>query len=185
MLLRDERTLVVVVGDVSGKGVAGALLAAMLPIAIRAALARGDGPGQALGAAAALLFEGLGRAGRFLTAMVAEIDLPTGRLTYADAGHGHHLLLGPGGAERVLRVGGPPIGFLPDPVYVDGREGLGPGERLAVFSDGMVEEGGTADPAAARAALAARLCAGEDPAGLAHDAPDDDDRTIVVVSRRA
>lgn len=182
---RDPRRLVVVVGDVSGKGVAGALLAAMFQTAVRSALGRGDSPAEALGAAGALLFDGLTRAGRFLTAVVAEVDLVTGRLTYADAGHGHHLLLEPGGAERVLPVGGPPIGFLPDPAYADGAEGLGPGERLAVFSDGMVEGGGEGDPAAARAGLARRLSAGDAPADLVRAADGDDDRTLLVLGRRA
>jgi serine phosphatase RsbU (regulator of sigma subunit) len=183
IVLRDPGRLVVVVGDVSGKGVAGALLAAMFQTAVRSALVRGDGPAEALGAAGALLFDGLSRAGRFLTAVVAEIDLATGSLTYADAGHGHHLLLEPGGAERVLPVGGPPIGFLPDAVYADGREGLGPGERLAAFSDGMVEAGGAGDPATARAELAARLAVGADPADLVRAADDADDRTLLVLGR--
>ena len=172
-------------GDVSGKGMAGAVLAAMFQTAVRSALGRGDSPAEALGAAGRLLFDGLTRAGRFLTAVVAEIDLATGCLTYADAGHGHHLLLEPGGAERVLPVGGPPIGFLPDAVYADGAEGLGPGERLAAFSDGLVEDGGAGDPAAARAALAARLAAGADPADLVRGAADDDDRTLLVIGRGA
>ena len=127
---------------------------------------RGDSPAEALGAAGALLFDGLTRAGRFLTAVVAEIDLATGRLTYADAGHGHHLLLAPGGAERVCRSAARRSGSCPARSTPTAREGLGPGERLAAFSDGLVEDGGAGDPAAARAELAARLAAGADPADL-------------------
>ncbi|MBJ7455746.1 MAG: hypothetical protein JHC74_06780, partial [Thermoleophilia bacterium] len=54
---------------------------------------------------------------------------------------------------------------------------------LAAFSDGMVEAGGAADPATARADLAARLAAGADPADLVRAAGDDDDRTLLVVGR--
>jgi len=180
---RADRRLVVALADVSGKGVAGALFGAMFQTAIRAALARGDDPAAALASAAALLFDGLARAGRFVTAVVAEIDLVTGAIGYADAGHGHHLLLDCSGAERALPAGGPPIGFLAAPVFALGSERLAPGELLAVFSDGLVE-GGPQDPTAdPRAALAAGLRAGRAPEDLAAEASGEDDRTLVVVRR--
>ncbi len=182
VVLRDGRTLALVVADVSGKGVAGALLAAMFQAAARAALGRGDDPAAALGAAAAQLHDGLERAGRFLTAVIAEIDLAGGRVRYADAGHGHHLLTGPGG-ERPLTAGGPPAGFLAAPEYPLGLAELAPGERLALFTDGLVEGRPGDDPAAARARLAAALAAGADAARLVAEAPADDDRTIVIVRR--
>lgn len=181
---RDEGRLVVAVADVSGKGVAGALFGAMFQTAVRAALARGDDPAAALAAAGDLMFEALARAGRFVTATVAEIDMATGALTYADAGHGHHLLLDAAGAERPLTAGGPPLGFLPGPTFDPGAGRIAPGELLAIFSDGLVE-GPDDDPAAARAALATRLRAGDRPEGLVAAAPDDDDRTLVVVRRAA
>ena len=184
LVARDERRLVVAVADVSGKGIAGALFAAMFQTAVRAGLARGDEVAAALGAAGGLMFDALARAGRFVTATVAEIDLADGRVTYADAGHGHHLLLGAGGAERALTAGGPPLGFLPHPSYDRGAERIAAGELLAIFSDGLVEGGGEGDPAGARAALAARLRAGERPEGIVAGAPDDDDRTLVVLGRK-
>ena len=183
LVARDEHRLVVALADVSGKGVAGALFAAMFQTAVRAGLARGDEVAAALGAAGGLMFDALARAGRFVTATVAEIDLADGRVTYADAGHGHHLLLGAGGAERALTAGGPPLGFLPHPSYDRGAERIAAGELLAIFSDGLVEGGGEGDPAGARAALAARLRAGERPEGIVAGAPDDDDRTLVVLRR--
>ena len=182
---RDESTLVVAVGDVSGKGVAGALFAAMFQTATRAALARGDDPAAALACAGALLFENLERAGRFLTATVVDIDLPTGRLRYADAGHGHHLLLDARGVERTLPAGGPPIGFLPEPEYDLGVDCIAPGESLSIFSDGLVEGGDRDDPTVARADLADRLAGGAAADRLVAEAPDDDDRTMVLVRRAA
>ena len=123
------------------------------------------------------------RAGRFLTATVAVIDFDSGALTYADAGHGHHLLLGPDVAERILPEGGPPVGFLPDASYEAGHDRIRPGELLAIFSDGLVENGDRDDPVAVRASLAGLLTAGVRAEVLALDAPDDDDRTMVVVRR--
>jgi phosphoserine phosphatase RsbU/P len=181
VLVRDGR-LLLVVGDVSGKGVAGALLAAMFQAAARSALGRGDDPATALSRAASQLHDGLERAGRFLTAVVVEVDLATGRVSYADAGHGHHLLLGPAG-DRALDAGGPPAGFLPEPAYPLGTAEIPPGGCLALFTDGLVEGG--PDAAAARPRLAAALGAGAVAARLVEGAPEDDDRTLLVLRREA
>jgi serine phosphatase RsbU (regulator of sigma subunit) len=183
LLRPDPRTLVVVLADVSGKGVAGALLGAMFRTALRAALGRGEDAAAALGSAGALLHDDLADAGRFLTAVVAEIDLVDGRLRYADAGHGHHLLLDAAGAARPLPAGGPPVGFPAAPQAPGGEERLAPGEALALYSDGLVEDGGAGDPAAARAALARRIAAGAPAGSLVAESPDHDDRTLVVVRR--
>lgn len=180
---RGDRVLTVGVADVSGKGVAGALFGAVFQTAVRSALARGDDPAAALASAGVLMFDGLSRAGRFVTATVVEIDLGTGAIAYADAGHGHHLLLGGTGAERLLPAGGPPIGFLPEPVYPLGCEQLDPGGLLAVFSDGLVEDAPRGDASDLRRDLARRLRAGESPEALVEGASDQDDRTLVVVRR--
>jgi serine phosphatase RsbU (regulator of sigma subunit) len=135
-----------------------------------------------LGAVNDVLFDPLGRAGRFLTAFVARLDLATGELAYADAGHGHAAVLTDDG-ERPLPVGGHPLGLLPGAVYDEGAVTLGPGDRLAVFSDGLVE--GDGDPEDARAALLGAIRAGVRPEALVVEAPDADDRTMVVVERVA
>lgn len=183
MVPLDGGRLVLALADVSGKGAGAALAAAMLQTALRAGLARGDDPAAALSLAGRLLHDGLARAGRFLTATAVEVDLSTGALRYADAGHGHHLLIGAGGEERPLPCGGPPIGFLPEPCYPLGEERLEPGAALALFSDGLVE--GEDDAAAGRARLREALRAGDAAAALAAAAPDLDDRTLLVARRAA
>jgi phosphoserine phosphatase RsbU/P len=183
-LFRSPRgSLFLALGDVSGKGVGAALLAAMAQTALRAAVMRGDGPAAALTAANAVLFEPLGRAGRFLTGFAAELDPATGTLSYADAGHGHHLLLGGDDAERPLPVGGPPLGLMPDASYSEGVETLEAGARLAVFSDGLVE--GRDETDGVRAALVDAVRRRASPTQLVTDAPDQDDRTLIVVERAA
>jgi serine phosphatase RsbU (regulator of sigma subunit) len=185
LLRPDPGTLVAIVADVSGTGVAGALLGAMFRTAVRAALGRGEDVAAALGSAGALLYEDLADAGRFLTAVAAEIHLAGGRVRYADAGHGHHLLLGAHGAPRALPAGGAPIGFLPVPDVPLGEERLRRGETLALYSDGLVEDGGAGDPVAAREELAAALAAGRASGELVAAAGDDDDRTLVAIRRAA
>jgi CheY-like chemotaxis protein len=176
------RALEIVLADVSGKGVGAAVLAAMAQTAVRSAALRGDSPARVLGAVNDVLFDPLGRAGRFLTAFVARLELATGELAYADAGHGHAAVL-TGDGERPLPVGGHPLGLLPGAVYDEGSVTLAPGDRLAVFSDGLVE--GDGDPQDARDALLAAIRAGVRPEALVVEAPDADDRTMVVVERVA
>lgn len=176
------RALVILLADVSGKGVGAALLAAMAQTAVRSAALRGDRPARVLSAANDVLFDPLGRAGRFLTAFVGRLELATGELTYADAGHGHAAVLTRDG-ERSLPVGGHPLGLLPAAVYEEGTVALAPGDRLAVFSDGLVE--GDGEPQAAREALLAAIRAGVRPEALVIEAPDADDRTMVLVERVA
>jgi phosphoserine phosphatase RsbU/P len=177
-----NRSLVVVLADVSGKGVGAAVLAAMAQTALRAASLRGDDPGAALRATNEVLFDPLGRAGRFLTAFIARIELATGDMVYADAGHGHRALVTARDGERALPVGDQPLGLLPDADYARGSVRLDIGDRLAIFSDGLVE--GQGDPDECRAMLVDAIRRGVPPTTLVAAAPDADDRTMVLVERR-
>ena len=181
LVLDGNRTLLVLLADVSGKGVGAALLAAMAQTAVRAASLRGDDPAAALRATNEVLFEPLGRAGRFLTAFVARLDLETGDLQYADAGHGHCVLLTAANVERPILGGGQPLGLLPEADYPLGTIRLERGDRLAIFSDGLVE--GDGQPADYRAALVDAIHRGVAPSTLVAEAPDADDRTMVLLER--
>lgn len=174
-------SLFVVLADVSGKGVGAALLAGMAQTAFRAAFLRGDDPAAAMAATNRVLFEPLGRAGRFLTAFVARLELATGMLRYSDAGHGHSFVLTRAGTELPLPVGGQPLGLLPDVVYEEGSATLEVGAQLAVFSDGLVEGGG--EPAERRRLLMDAIRRGARPAALVTEAEDSDDRTMVLLER--
>ena len=82
---------------------------------------------------------------RFVTGVLARLDLSTGRLHYVNAGHPPPVLLREGRQVRPLEGGGrPPLGrvatILPELVSVaPGREQLQPGDRLLLYSDGVVE----------------------------------------------
>ena len=174
--------LAIVLADVSGKGVGAALLAAMAQTAIRGALLRGANPAEALADANALLLETLDRSGRFLTGFVVSVDLESGELAYADAGHGHVALREPGGQWLPIAEGGLPLGLVADVDYPLGRACCGPGGLLAAYSDGLVE-GTDRDPQAERVRLLASLANGTSAAQLVADAPAEDDRTLVVLGR--
>jgi len=178
----DPARLAIVLADVSGKGVGAALLAAMAQTAIRGALLRGASPAEALSDANALLLETLDRSGRFLTGFVASIDLASGDVAYADAGHGHVALRDPDGHWVPMQEGGLPLGLAPGLDYPLGRARCDRGGLLAAYSDGLIE-GSDVDPEVMRERLLASLADGRTAAELVAEAPAEDDRTLVVLGR--
>src|SRR5262249_10886268 len=81
----------------------------------------------------------VGRSEQFLTLFYGVVDLDTCTLTYANAGHPGPVLLAEGAAPSVLPGSGLPIGVLEEAEYGDADVRLRPGERLWLYSDGLVE----------------------------------------------
>jgi sigma-B regulation protein RsbU (phosphoserine phosphatase) len=84
---------------------------------------------------------------RFVTGVLALLDLSTGQLRYLNAGHPAPVLLREGRQVRSLEGGRrPPLGrvatLLPETAAAaPAQEQLQPGDRLLLFSDGVVEAG--------------------------------------------
>ena len=89
------RALGVVVADVSGKGIAAALLMAFLRPVIRSALDHSGDPVEALERTNSILVNER-RTGLFVTVVCGVLDLDTGLFTFANAGHE---IADPGGAR--------------------------------------------------------------------------------------
>jgi hypothetical protein len=124
--------MLVVIGDVSGKGLPAAMLVSVLVGAIRAEAAHGTDPIIVL---RSLNQRMIGRAhGGFTTCLAAHITA-NGLLTMANAGHLAPYLNG----EEVNLPGALPLGILPDPDYETITVQLKPGDRLTFVSDGVVE----------------------------------------------
>ena len=87
-----------VIADVSGKGIAAALLMAFARSLIRSALDRSGDPVTALERTNHILVEER-RTGLFITVLCGVLDLDTGVFTFANAGHEMPLLASPNGAE--------------------------------------------------------------------------------------
>jgi serine phosphatase RsbU (regulator of sigma subunit)/anti-sigma regulatory factor (Ser/Thr protein kinase) len=127
-----------VIGDVSGKGIAAALVMANTQSVLRAVARRGDiAPGQVLAEANEVLYAYI-PAGTFVTCFYGVLDPESGRLVYANAGHDPPC----GRRERrvdELRARGMPLGLMPNMFYEEKEAVLAAGDDLLLYSDGLVE----------------------------------------------
>jgi len=132
VLPAGEGGLLVVVGDVAGKGLPAAMLVSVLVGAIRGVAQFTQVPAEIL---AALNERLIGRThGSFSTALVAHIST-NGIVTIANAGHLSPYL---DGKEVELR-GALPLGVVGDAAYETTHFNLAQGSRLTFYSDGVVE----------------------------------------------
>jgi serine phosphatase RsbU (regulator of sigma subunit) len=124
--------MLVVLGDVSGKGLPAAMLVSVLVGAIRAEAAHGTDPMNML---RSLNDRMMGRShGGFTTCLAAHITAG-GLLTVANAGHLPPYLNG----VEVAVPGALPLGIIAHPEYEVTKVQLAPGDRLTFVSDGVVE----------------------------------------------
>jgi phosphoserine phosphatase RsbU/P len=128
---RDGSTLVVV-GDVSGKGLKAAMTGTLALGALRTLAAQGLGPAQLL----TRLNEQIVSAQEagFITCLCVQI-VPDGRACAANAGH-----LAPyRNGEEIELESGLPLGIALDSTYAEAAFSLAPGDILTLLSDGVVE----------------------------------------------
>jgi sigma-B regulation protein RsbU (phosphoserine phosphatase) len=76
---------------------------------------------------------------QYFTMIYGTLDTRTGSGSLCQAGHPHPMLLGRDGCVRLLGSGGYPVGLLEDADYEDSDFCLEPGDRLTLFSDGVIE----------------------------------------------
>jgi steroid delta-isomerase-like uncharacterized protein len=126
----------VAVGDVSGKGPAAALVAAMLQGMFSMVARDRPGPAATLRRLNQALC-GRGIEPRYATIVYAVI-YPDGRLTCSNAGHHPPLLLSGGRVHR-LTTGGPLLGVFEQADFPEETWALAPGDSLVAFSDGVTD----------------------------------------------
>ncbi len=135
----DERRVFVVVADVSGKGLPAALFMAAVKSHVKSAALRGGAVGELLTRAQ----EEMDRENSeqlFVTAFAAALDLDTGVLEYANAGHEPPFVRTRHGApERLGHPGGPPLCVVEGFVHPTERRQMQPGEWLLIVTDGATE----------------------------------------------
>lgn len=124
--------------DAVGKGMPAAIAAAVALGASRASRRAGGDLAAVAEAADRAIAEQFPDV-RFVTAVLAELDLAAGRLRYVSAGHPPPALLRRGKAVRTLEGGRrTPLGVPPSRTAV-AQESFEPGDRLLLYTDGITE----------------------------------------------
>jgi len=132
----DEHRAGVLVADVSGHGVPAALIAAMMKMAVQSVVPCVASPGDVL--------QGLNRMlsgqapDQFMTAAYLYIDTENYKARYSAAGHPPLLLVRAGTLHRI-ESNGLVFGVTAQPEYPVRDIGLHPGDRLLLYTDGVIE----------------------------------------------
>lgn len=138
-LRRRGHPLGIVIADVAGKGIAAALLMAFARPVIHTALTAASGPAEALERTNHILVDEL-RTALFITALVGRLDVRTGKLRLANAGHEFPLLVpGDGGPIRAIVGCGPLMGAFATLAVNEIDVDLMPGDQLVLYTDGITD----------------------------------------------
>jgi sigma-B regulation protein RsbU (phosphoserine phosphatase) len=138
VLMLDDGSLGLAIGDVSGKGISAALLMASLRASLRGMTM--DGPAdlaRLISRVNRLVFESSAD-NRYATFFFG-IYQPVNRLLrYVNAGHNPPYVIR-GSEIHALEGGGPVIGLLPDALYEECHLILQPGDLMLAYTDGISE----------------------------------------------
>ncbi|HMD02899.1 MAG TPA: PP2C family protein-serine/threonine phosphatase [Candidatus Baltobacteraceae bacterium] len=134
----DRRRGMFLVADVSGKGIDAALDTALIKYSLRTLLLEDGDPGRAISKFGALYAQSAENPEAFVVLFLGVIDLDTGTVRYASAGHepawvrfGNHV--------RVLPPTGPIVGIDAEAEYETRTILLRPGDAIIVSTDGLTE----------------------------------------------
>ncbi len=145
--LIDQNRLFFLIGDVSGKGMAAALFMAMTSEVVHDAARRhGSALGEVLTEANAKIvatsadMADEGGNMMFVTAFAGILDLASGALSFASAGHDAPFVVKRGAPPRQLEtVGGPPLGVVDEFSFPIDHDYLDFDQVLLLYTDGVTE----------------------------------------------
>jgi sigma-B regulation protein RsbU (phosphoserine phosphatase) len=132
----------IAIGDVSGKGIAAALMMASLQASLRSEATRApENLAAAVGNINRLVYEA-SSSNRYATFFYGQYSPTEGRFDYVNAGHNAPMLFHRSSSDDTLvrlEPGGTVVGLLEDAVYVQGSVRLRPGDILVAYTDGISE----------------------------------------------
>ncbi|MGZ4813568.1 MAG: PP2C family protein-serine/threonine phosphatase [Terriglobales bacterium] len=135
----SAETFLIAVADVAGKSIPAAMLMATFQASLKTL---STWPGTLVELVArmnAYACSNSENGRRFTTTFIAEYDPASRNLTYVNAGHNNPMLRRQSGSVERLQVGGVPLGILEHAPYQSGTVTLQSGDRLVIFTDGVVE----------------------------------------------
>jgi phosphoserine phosphatase RsbU/P len=137
-LRRADDAVVLLIADVTGKGVPAALLMADAKALLHSAADNAPGPADALARVNRILVLER-RTSRFVTASLAEVDAGSGEVRLASAGHEAPLVVRTDGSVEAVAVSGPVLGAFAEVLHAEGSFRVRPGEAVVFYTDGITE----------------------------------------------
>ncbi len=136
----SESRLALALGDVSGKGVAAALMMAKFSGDTRFCILTQDSPAAAANELNSLLYAA-GIEEKFITLSLSVLDQASGKLTIASAGHLPILVRRANGVVEEVgeEIAGFPLGIIDRSDYKQTEIHLGPGDVAVIHSDGVTD----------------------------------------------
>ncbi len=135
-----------VVGDVSGKGLAAALIMVTFRAYLHATLINELAMRVVMARVNKLVHETTD-GDRFITTFYGLIDSENKRMLYINAGHNPPLLLHADGTSELLTHSGLPLGVFEDSRYSESVVDFTPGDILVLYTDGVTEAWNAEDEA--------------------------------------
>lgn len=137
----DERHAAIYVSDAAGHGVSAAMLAVLLKHRINLTDEQHKllPPRVVLSRVNRHIHSECRKPGLFVTLVYCLLDLETGVVTLASAGHPSLILLRAGGQQETIAATGPALGISPDAEYSQRTITMSRGDRLLLYTDGAFE----------------------------------------------
>jgi sigma-B regulation protein RsbU (phosphoserine phosphatase) len=134
----NGRKIGILISDVSGKGIGPALFGSSCKAYLSFFSARFSNPGAVLSEANKRLCAGHNE-GLFATVFYCIIDFDKNELSFSSAGHNGMILFNADNDMELLKAGGLPLGFMAEAHYETCKKEISGGERLFLYTDGVVE----------------------------------------------
>jgi len=134
----SDRHTVLCIADVAGKGMGAALLMSSMQAALKPLMWQKLSPRELCRRLNRILCD-MTPLGKFISFFYGVLDSKTNVLTYCNAGHNPPILVHRDGAAGELNAAGAVLGQFPDWVYEQSDLPLISGDRLLLFTDGLVE----------------------------------------------
>jgi sigma-B regulation protein RsbU (phosphoserine phosphatase) len=197
VVMLPEDRVVVAVGDVMGKGIPAALLAATLTATVRSQIQSGQCLPCEVVSHVNRVFWQVTPPGLFASLFYGVLDLHAGTLDYVNAGHHYPFVLRAEGGAVELEEGGTVLGLTEEACFTRGRLQMSGSDLLVLYSDGIVDRSNPAgemyglerleEAALASRNDSARICLYSilgDVQGWSGGTPAEDDATLIVVRLR-
>jgi len=192
---KNTNDCVLLVADVSGKGIGASLLTASLEALAMGPIEMGRSPDEICNNVSRRLHARTPDE-RYATAVLAVLEPETGVVRYANAGHNPPLVVRGDGSLEELWSTGIPLGMMADAEYTAEEVTLERGDTIVIYTDGVTEarnrQGEEYEPWRLKAVCCKHCSSSAEALGRAvaadldaftDGAPYDDDRTIVIAHR--